>query len=110
VRVQTLLAREPGDLAIDRVHHRLRLLAFPRTGGCCRTVARSAVAEVIGVSRSNLIERMRERPKKRLAGRRCQTTNSWQRSKALMAELPTYGYRRAHRRRCAQPPLVLRWL
>jgi hypothetical protein len=29
------------------------------------------VAEVIGVSRSNLIERMRERPKKRSAGRRC---------------------------------------
>ena len=39
------------------------------------------VAVVIGVSRSNLIERLRERPKKRMAGPRCQTTNSWQRSR-----------------------------
>ena len=29
------------------------------------------VAEVIGVSRSNLIERMRERPKKRIGRPRC---------------------------------------
>ena len=33
------------------------------------------VAEVIGVSRSNLIERLRERPKKRIGRPRCQTTN-----------------------------------
>jgi hypothetical protein len=44
------------------------------------------VAEVIGVSRSNLIERMRERPKQRIAGRRCyQTTNPWQRSRRSSA-------------------------
>ena len=39
------------------------------------------VAEVIGVSRSNLIERMRSDRRNGLAGRRCQTTNSWQRSR-----------------------------
>ena len=46
------------------------------------------VAEVIGVSRSNLIEASRATKETGLAGRRRQTTNSWQRSRR--------GYRRVH--------------
>jgi transposase len=41
----------------------------------------TTVVEVIGVSRSNLMERMRARPKKRIGGGRCQTVNSWRRSR-----------------------------
>jgi hypothetical protein len=39
------------------------------------------VAEVIGVSRSNLAERLQERPQKRLVGRHCRTRNLWHRSR-----------------------------
>jgi putative transposase len=57
--------------------------------------AMKTVAEVIGVSRSNLIERMRERPKKRI-GRPLPADNLVAEIKAVIAELPTYGYRRVH--------------
>ena len=53
----------------------------------------TTVAEVIGVSRSNLIERMRERPKKR---RPLPDGKLVAEIKAVIAELPTYGYRRVH--------------
>ena len=49
------------------------------------------VAEVIGVARSNLIERLQERPKRRI-GRPLVTTIWWRRSRRS----PTYGYRRVH--------------
>jgi hypothetical protein len=39
------------------------------------------IAEVIGVSRSNVIERLQERPKTRTVGHRCRTTSSWPRSR-----------------------------
>jgi putative transposase len=47
------------------------------------------VAEVIGVSRSNLAERLQECPQKRIGELVAQI-------KAVIAELPTYGYRRVH--------------
>ena len=52
------------------------------------------VAEVIGVSRSNLIERMRERPKKRIGRPPLPDDKLVAEIKAVIAELPTYGYRR----------------
>ncbi len=54
------------------------------------------VAEVIGVSRSNLIERMRERAKKRIGRPPLPDDNLVAEIKAVIAELPTYGYRRVH--------------
>src|SRR5262245_44072310 len=54
------------------------------------------VAEVIGVSRSNLIERMRERAKKRIGRPPLPDDTLVAEIKAVIAELPTYGYRRVH--------------
>ena len=54
------------------------------------------VAEVIGVSRSNLIERMRERPKKRIGRPPLPDDKLVAEIKAVIAELPTYGHRRVH--------------
>ena len=54
------------------------------------------VAEVIGVSRSNLIERMRERPKKRIGRPPLSDDKLVSEIKAVIVELPTYGYRRVH--------------
>src|SRR5262245_18175806 len=56
----------------------------------------TTVAEVIGVSRSNLMERMRERPKKRIGRRPLPDGKLVAEIKAVIAELPTYGYRRVH--------------
>ena len=54
------------------------------------------VAEVIGVSRSNLIDRLRERPKTRVGGPPLPDNELVVAIKAVIAELPTYGYRRVH--------------
>ena len=54
------------------------------------------VAEVVGVSRSNLIERMRERAKKRIGRPPLPHDKLVAEIKAVIAELPTYGYRRVH--------------
>jgi putative transposase len=55
------------------------------------------VAEVLGVSRSNLVERLRERPPRRLIGRPpLPGAGLVAQIKAVIAELPTYGYRRVH--------------
>ena len=56
----------------------------------------TTVAEVIGVSRSNLMERMRARPKKRIGRRPLPDGKLVAEIKAVIAELPTYGYRRVH--------------
>src|SRR6516225_3097436 len=58
--------------------------------------AMKTVAEVIGVSRSNLIERMRERAKKRIGRPPLPDDKLVAEIKAVIAELPTYGYRRVH--------------
>ena len=56
----------------------------------------TTVAEVIGVSRSNLVERMRERAKKRIGRPPLPHDKLVAEIKAVIAELPTYGYRRVH--------------
>jgi hypothetical protein len=58
--------------------------------------ATKTVAEVIGASRSNLIERMRERPKKRIGRPPLPDEKLVSEIKAVVVELPTYGYRRVH--------------
>jgi len=55
-----------------------------------------AVADVIGVSRSNLIERLQGRPKKRLGRPPLPDDELLADIKAVIAGLPTYGYRRVH--------------
>src|SRR5262249_56388005 len=54
------------------------------------------MAEVIGVCRSNLIERMRERAKKRIGRPPLPDGTLVAEIKAVITELPTYGYRRVH--------------
>ena len=54
------------------------------------------VAEVIGVSRSNLAHRLQERFKKRIGRPPLADDELVFKIEAVIAELPTYGYRRAH--------------
>ena len=54
------------------------------------------VAEVIGVSRSNLAERLQERPQSRIGRPPLPDEELVAQIKALIGELPTYGYRRVH--------------
>jgi len=54
------------------------------------------VAEVIGVSRSNLADRLQERPKKRIGRPPLPDDELVSKIKAVIAELATYGYRRVH--------------
>ena len=54
------------------------------------------VAEVIGVSRSNLIERRQKRPKTRIGRPPLPDDELVAEIKAIIAGLPTYGYRRVH--------------
>jgi transposase-like protein len=71
---------------------RLRLPPSPLKDGS----RMKTVAVVIGVSRSNLIERLRERPKKRIGRPPPPDGKLVAEIKAVIAELPTYGYRRVH--------------
>jgi len=55
------------------------------------------VAEVIGVSRSNLVEHLKERPQHKRIGRPPRPDDELLAAiKAVIAEMPTYGYRRIH--------------
>jgi hypothetical protein len=54
------------------------------------------VAEVIGVARSNLIERLQERPKRRIGRPPVPDDDLVAAIKVVIAERPTYGYRRVH--------------
>jgi putative transposase len=55
------------------------------------------VAEVIGVSRSNLVERLKERPPQKRIGRPPLPVEELVAAiKAALAEMPTYCYRRVH--------------
>ncbi len=54
------------------------------------------VAEVIGVSRSNLAERLQERPQSRIGRPPLPDEELVAQIKAVICELPTYGYRRVH--------------
>jgi putative transposase len=54
------------------------------------------VAEVIGVSRSNLAKRLQDRPQKRIGRPPLPEEELVALIKAVIAEMPTYGYRRVH--------------
>jgi putative transposase len=54
------------------------------------------VAEVIGVSRSNLAERLQARPQRRIGRPPLPENELVEQIKALIGELSTYGYRRVH--------------
>jgi putative transposase len=54
------------------------------------------VAEMIGVSRSNLVERLRARAKKGIGRPPLPDDELVAEIKAVIAELPTYAYRRVH--------------
>ena len=54
------------------------------------------VAEAIGVSRSNLVERLKQRPPRRIGRPPLPHEELVAQIKATIAELPTYGYRRVH--------------
>jgi hypothetical protein len=58
--------------------------------------AMKTAAEVIGVSRSNLVERLQQRPPKRIGRPPLPDQKLVAQIKAAIAELPTYGYRRIH--------------
>ena len=55
-----------------------------------------AVAEVIGVSRSNLAEHLQHRPQRRIGRPPLPDEQLVAQTKAVIAALPTYGYRRVH--------------
>jgi len=54
------------------------------------------VAEVIGVSRSNVAERLQEGPQSRIGRPPLPDEELVAQIKAVICELPTYGYRRVH--------------
>jgi putative transposase len=54
------------------------------------------LAEVIGVSRANLSERLRERPQPPVGRPPLPDDELVAQIEAVIAELPTYGYRRVH--------------
>ena len=81
--------------------------ALEHTRGSKKTTAAVAVAaearfpmktvvEVIGVSRANLSERLRERPQQPVGRPPLPDDELVAQIKAVIAELPTYGYRRVH--------------
>jgi putative transposase len=55
-----------------------------------------AVADVIGVARSNLVEQMKSRPRQRVGHPPAPADGLVAEIKAVIADLPTYGYRRVH--------------
>lgn len=69
------------------------------------------VADVLGVARSNLVEQIKERSPRRVGRPPVPADDLVAEIKAVIADLPTYGYRRVHallRRRALaegrQPP------
>jgi putative transposase len=76
-----------------------------------RLAQNKRVAEVLGVARSNLIEQIKDRPRQRVGRPPAPADELIAEIKAVIADLPTYGYRRVHailRRRALaegrQPP------
>jgi putative transposase len=56
----------------------------------------TTVAEVLGVARSNLIEQMKAQPRQRVGRPPVPADALVAEIKAVIADLPTYGYRRVH--------------
>jgi putative transposase len=54
------------------------------------------VADVIGVARSNLVEQRKSRPRQRIGRPPLPADDLVAEIRAVIAELPTYGYRRVH--------------
>lgn len=61
-----------------------------------RRFAVKAVADVIGVARSNLVAQMESRPRQRVGRPPVPAEALVAEIKAVIADLPTYGYRRVH--------------
>jgi putative transposase len=55
-----------------------------------------AVADVIGVARSNLVAQIKARPRQRVGRPPVPADALVAEIKAVIADLPTYGYRRVH--------------
>ena len=55
-----------------------------------------AVAETLGLARSNLAEQAKQRPPKRVGRPPLPDEDLVAEIKTIIAELPTYGYRRVH--------------
>lgn len=55
-----------------------------------------AVADVIGVARSNLVEQVKSRPRRRVGRPPAPADDLVAKITAVIADLPTYGYRRVH--------------
>ena len=60
------------------------------------------VADVLGVARSNLVRQMNDRPRQRVGRPPAPADALLAEIKAIIADLPTYGYRRVHS--CASSP------
>ena len=54
------------------------------------------VADMLGVARSNLVRQMNDRPRRRVGRPPAPADALLAEIKAIIADLPTYGYRRVH--------------
>jgi putative transposase len=79
-----------------RARHRLKKTAAAAAVAAEGRFPMKTVAEVIGVSRSNLAERLQERPQSRIGRPPLPDGELVVQIKMLIGELPTYGYRRVH--------------
>src|SRR5215211_4043260 len=86
-------------------------MSQPSRGLVSGRFAVEAVADVLGVARSNLAEQIKERSPRRVGRPPVPADDLVAEIKAVIADLPTYGYRRVHallRRRALaegrQPP------
>src|SRR3974390_2873775 len=77
-----------------RTRHRVKKTVAAAARAPQGRVPRKTVAEVIGVSRSNLMERLQAQPKKRIGRPPLPDIELVAEIKAVIANLPTYGYRR----------------
>lgn len=72
----------------------------------------TAVCETFGVARSNMAERVRQRPSKTRGRPPFADDDLVDEIKAIISEMPTYGYRRVHallRRKARSESCSWRW-
>src|SRR5262245_60183794 len=91
-----LLGKKTLSQRGPRTRHRVKKTTAAAAVAAEGRFAMKTVAEVIGVSRSNLAERLQERSKKRIGRPPLPDDELVFRIEAIIAELPTYGYRRVH--------------
>src|SRR5262245_7454910 len=80
----------------SRTRHRVKKTTAAAAVAAEGRFPMKTVAEVIGVSRSNLADRLQERSKKRIGRPPLPDDELVSKIKAVIAELATYGYRRVH--------------